>query len=293
MNSMKEFKIAFPKQTSNILEKTFQFRYFKNENSDITVVLLVGGIGLSDLMAKHFESFSKHYSVISFDYSIEYPNIQILTDAIAELMRTLNIKAYFIGQSLGGFIAQIVTKNHPDVVEGFILSNTGTLSSELGEDGSKCLHDMLKRVNKSLFLYKVIPFGIIKKQIKKAVLNKTSDRLSRNEKKIMEELCEEMILSLTKKYMIHMSFLLKDLQNHWNLERTDFEHLDNKVLLILSDDDHTFNDNVKDTLISIMPDPLVVTDIRGGHLALMLKFDAYRQAILDFIDSSNEAAISR
>lgn len=286
---MEDFKTTFPKQTRNILGRPFHFRYFKNENSDITVVLLVGGIGLSDLMAKHFEFFSKHYSVISFDYSADYPNIQILTDAIAELMRTLNLKVYFIGQSLGGFVAQIVTKNHPDIVEGFVLSNTGTLSSELGEDGSKCLNDMLKRVNKSLFLYQLIPFGIVKKQVKKAVLNKTSGQLSKDEKKIMVELCDEMMLSLTKKYMIHMSLLLKDLQNHWNLERDDFEHLSDKVLLLLSDDDHTFNDNVKNTLISIMPDPLVVTDIQGGHLALMLKFDTYRQVILKFIDSQEKA----
>ena len=121
--------------------------------------------------------------------------------------------------------------------------------------------------------------------MKKAVLSKTSTQLSEAEKEIMADLCDEMVVSLTKKYQIHMSLLLKDLQNHWNMERADFVHLKGKILLILSDDDDTFNESVKDTLISIMPEPVVVTDILGGHLALMLKFDRYLQTIVQFIDA--------
>lgn len=285
MNGIENFKEKYPKQTLEIMGKPFPFRYYKNPHSDVTLVLLVGGLGLSDLLAKHFEAFSQRYSVISFDYPADYPNIQSLTDAIAALMRELGIRAYFVGQSLGGFMAQIIAKNHPEVVEGLVLSNTGTLSSELNKEGAQCFYDMLKRIDKSLFIMKFLPFGFVKKQMKKAVLSKTSTQLSEAEKEIMADLCDEMVVSLTKKYQIHMSLRLKDLQNHWNMERADFVHLKGKILLILSDDDDTFNESVKDTLISIMPEPVVVTDILGGHLALMLKFDRYLQTIVQFIDA--------
>ncbi len=288
MNSIEIFKEKYPKQMAEVMGESFPFRYYRNQHSDVTLVLLVGGLGLSDLLAKHFEAFSQKYSVISFDYPIDYPCIQSLTDAIAALMRKLEVKAYFVGQSLGGIIAQIIAKNHPEVVEGLILSNTGTLSSELDKDGAQCFYDMLKRIDKSLFIMKFLPFGLVKRRIKKAVLNKTSDQLSDSEKEIMTELCDEMIVSLTKKYEMHMSLLLKDLQNHWNMERTDFAHLKGKVLLILSDDDDTFNESVKNTLISIMPEPVVVTDILGGHLALMLKFERYMQIIVQFIKDQEE-----
>lgn len=285
MNGIENFKEKYPKQTLEIMGKPFSFRYYKNPHSDVTLVLLVGGLGLSDLLAKHFEAFSQRYSVISFDYPADYPNIQSLTDAIAALMRELGIRAYFVGQSLGGFMAQIIAKNHPEVVEGLVLSNTGTLSSELNKEGAQCFYDMLKRIDKSFFIMKFLPFGFVKKQMKKAVLSKTSTQLSEAEKEIMADLCDEMVVSLTKKYQIHMSLLLKDLQNHWNMERADFVHLKGKILLILSDDDDTFNESVKDTLISIMPEPVVVTDILGGHLALMLKFDRYLQTIVQFIEA--------
>ena len=287
MNNIEAFKAKYPKQTIDVLGKPFSFRYYKNNNSDITLVLLVGGIGLSDLMAMHFEAFAQKYSVITLDYSPDYPDMQTLTDAIAELLKKLNVKAVLVGQSLGGFIAQIIAKNHPDVVEGLVLSNTGTLSSELDEEGRKHFDDMLKAIDKSLFIMKLLPFGIVKKMIKKGVLNKTQGQLSEQETEIMAEFCDEMVQSLTKKYEIHMTLLLKDLQNHQNMERIYFARYAGKVLLILSSDDDTFNDSIRQTLISVMPSPKVVTDITGGHLALLLKFEKYEQAIVSFIDNAH------
>ncbi len=55
------------------------------------------------------------------------------------------------------------------------------------------------------------------------------------------------------------------------MTRRDFEQWDGKVLLILSADDNTFNQACKDSLIALMPDPAVVTNILGGHLALLVK----------------------
>jgi len=285
MAAVELFKKKYPKQTENINGKIFSYRYYKNENSNKTVVLLTGGIGLSDLLLFHFEEFSKSYSVISFDYPIAYSSIQELVEAIAELLKRLNVSVFLIGQSLGGFIAQILAQQHPEIVEGLILSNTGTLSAELDEKGTQCLRNMMKRIDKSLLIIKLVPFGFVKKNIKKAVLKKVTYLLSEEEKKIMSEICDEMIKTLTKEYEIHMTLLLKDLQNHWNMKKSDFIRFQNRVLLILSDDDFTFDESIKRVLIDLMPNPKVITDIRGGHLALLLKIDKYTNSITSFINN--------
>lgn len=284
MSTVEDFKKKYPKQTEAINGKTFPFRYYKNESSNKTVVLLTGGIGLSDLLLYHFEEFAKSYSVLTFDYPIEYPSIKELVNAIVELMKILNLKAFLVGQSLGGFIAQLIAKQYPECVEGLILSNTGTLSIELDEKGKQCFNTMLKRIDKSLLLIKIMPFNLVKKSIKKAVMKKVSHQLTEQEQKIMAEFCDEMVLSLTKKYEIHMTLLLKDLQNHWNMKKNDFTCFQDRVLLILSDDDFTFDQSIKNALIDIMPNPRIVTDIRGGHLALLLKIDKYINVIKSFID---------
>ncbi len=285
MAAVELFKKKYPKQTENINGKIFPYRYYKNENSNKTVVLLTGGIGLSDLLLFHFEEFSKSYSVISFDYPIAYSSIQELVEAIAELIKKLNVTVFLIGQSLGGFIAQILAQQHPEIVEGLILSNTGTLSAELDEKGTQCFRNMMKRIDKSLLMIKLVPFGFVKKNIKKAVLKKVTYLLSEEEKNVMSEICDEMINTLTKEYEIHMTLLLKDLQKHWNMKKSDFLRFQNRVLLILSDDDFTFDESIKHALIDIMPSPKVITDIRGGHLSLLLKIDKYTNSITSFINN--------
>lgn len=286
MNVFDSYKEKYPRQFMEIGGSQFPYRYYKNNNSNITVVLLTGGIGLSDLLAFHFEEFAKTYSVLTFDYPIAYKTIQQLVDSIAELLNRLCIKVFLVGQSLGGFIAQILAQQHPDIVDGMILSNTGTLSVDLDEQGAQCLLDMITRTDKSLRLIKWMPFGFVKKSIKEAVLKKVHTQLSPKEQEIMAQICDEMVLTLTKDYEIHMILLMKDLRNHWNMKSSDFSGYGGKVLLILSDDDFTFNDNVKQALVNVMPDPQVVTDIRGGHLALLLKLDRYVTTIRNFIYSA-------
>jgi hypothetical protein len=165
------------------------------------------------------------------------------------------------------------------------LSNTGTLSVDLDDDGAQNLTGMLKEIDKALLMAKVTPFSLIKKSIKRTIMKSVSGQLTGQERTIMSEFCDEMDRTLTKDYEIHMASLLKDLQNHWNMQASDFARFDKKVLLILSDDDATFNASVKQALIDVMPSPQVVTDIRGGHLALLLKLDRYVQTIKAFIDS--------
>lgn len=82
---------------------------------------------------------------------------------------------------------------------------------------------------------------------------------------------------------------MKDLLNHLNFTDSDFQNYKNKVLLILSDDDKTFNDSVKKSLVSIMPNPVVVTNILGGHLALMIRFEEYKNVIVNFLENNNDA----
>lgn len=288
MNTFAGFKEKYPLQMQLIGGGSFPYRYYKNENSDKTVVLLTGGIGLSDLLVFHFEAFAKSYSVLSFDYPMAYPTQQQLVDAIAELLKSLQIKAFLVGQSLGGFIAQILAKQHSDVVEGMVLSNTGTLSVDLDEQGTKCLNDMLTSMDRSIRMMKTLPFGLVKKSIKRAVLKKAGPQLDAQEQAIMTEICDEMVRTLTKDYEIHMTLLMKDLRNHWDMKAGDFEQYKGKVLLILSDDDFTFNESVKQALIRIMHSPQVITDILGGHLALLLKLDKYIGDIKAFIDGTTQ-----
>lgn len=76
---------------------------------------------------------------------------------------------------------------------------------------------------------------------------------------------------------------LCDAENYFGMTEQDFARWDDKVLLILSEDDTTFNQACKDSLIAIMPHPAVVTNLTGGHLALMVRLEQYAKLVTEYI----------
>lgn len=283
MISFEEFYDRFPLETIKLSDSVFTYRYYKNPNGKATLVLLTGGIGLSDLFYLHFEKFAQIFSVITFDYQIQYANDFLFAKAVAEVLELLHEKVWLVGQSLGGIVAQIIAKSSPEVVYGLVLSNTCSLSESMSNSAHRSLLDMIESQKKMKMLLNIIPFTLYKKLVKFAVMNKKTDSFTPTEKKLMEDLCNAMLKLLTKEYEMHMIDFLIDTKNYFGMIPEDFSIYKGKVLLVLSEDDTTFNDEVKQSLIDIMPFPKVITNITGGHLALLVRLDKYAQEVSDFI----------
>ena len=150
--------------------KDFTYRYYENPAAKSTLVLLTGGIGLSDLFYLHFERFAKDFSVMTFDYQVQFAGNREFAAAVAELLERLGIKAWLVGQSLGGIVAQIIAKNHPEVVEGLVLSNTCSLARDMGDEAYTHLMGMIESEEKSKRLLKWMPFSLFKRLINILVL---------------------------------------------------------------------------------------------------------------------------
>ena len=259
--SLEDFRRKYPAQTITMGNgKPFTYRYYRNPKAAAAVVLLTGGIGLSDLFYRHFEWFSGDFSVLTFDYQIQFADNGEFADAVAELLCHLKEKAWLVGQSLGGVVAQVIAFRHPEVVEGLVLSNICSLAKDMGDEAYSHLKKMMESQKKSKKLLSVLPFSLFKRLMKWAVMKKKTDGFTPQEKAIMEELCGAMLELLTKPYEYHMIDFLCDAENYFGMTEQDFAGWDDKVLLILSEDDTTFNQACKDSLIAIMPHPTVVTN---------------------------------
>ena len=220
---LEEFRRKYPAQ-SMILDngKPFTYRYYRNPQAAATVVLLTGGIGLSDLFYRHFEWFAGDFSVLTFDYQIQFADIGKFSDAVAEVLRNLKEKAWLVGQSLGGVVVQVIAFRHPNVVEGLVLSNTCSLAKDMGDDAYGHLKKMMEGQKKSKKLLSVLPFSLFKRLMKWAVMKKKTDGFTQQEKAVMEELCGAMLELLTKPYEYHMIDFLCDAENYGRLDRISF-----------------------------------------------------------------------
>ena len=263
--------------------KPFTYRYYRNPRAKATLLLLTGGIGLSDLFFLHFDRFARDFSVLTFDYQIPFADNGELADAAAELLRALGERVWLVGQSLGGVVAQVIAARHPEVTAGLILSNTCSLSAEMSGEGRGDLMRMLGEQRKFKKLLAVLPFPLIKRLMKRTVMKTKTAGFTPQESAVMEELCDAMVELLTKPYELHMADLLLDAANYFVLRREDFARWDGRVLLLLSEDDHTFTPACKEDLIALMPHPTVVTNLTGGHLALLVRLEQYAALVTDFI----------
>ena len=279
------FRERYPEKTAALSSGNFKYRYFQNPDKKETVALFTGGIGFSDLFYRHFYDFAKEFSVITFDYHEEYKGAEEFCSALSELFKKLRIKPYLVGQSLGGFVAQVMAKEHPEDVKGLILSNTGTLSADMGPDAEKFLNKMLTSQKFAKLLLKVMPFSLYKKLTAKLITKMIPSDKFAGDSGTASEMQEITLQLMNRSYEEHMINFLCALNDCQKSRPSDFEYLRGRVLLILSEDDDTFNDGVKDALINVMPDPDIVRDIAGGHLALILNPEAYERRVCDFINS--------
>ena len=284
-----EFRRTYPAVAYTVSSgKPFVYRYYKNSQANATLVLLTGGIGLSDLFYKHFARFAQDFSVLTFDYQIPFADNGEFVDAVAELLRHLGERVWLVGQSLGGVVAQVIAVRHPEVVEGLVLSNTCSLSGSMSEEGYRDLMQMVESQRKFKKWLFILPFSLIKGMMRRAVLKMKTDNFTAAEKVAMEEICDAMLELLTKPYEAHMIDFLCDAEHYFGLTQDDFAPWKGRVLLILSEDDTTFTPACKQDLIDLMPSPTVVTHLTGGHLALMVRLEQYADLVTGFIKARTE-----
>ena len=282
--TLAEFRRVYPTAAFTVSSgKLFTYRYYQNPQAKATLVLLTGGIGLSDLFYKHFARFARDFSVLTFDYQLQFGDNGEFADAVAELLRHLKEKVWLVGQSLGGVVAQVIASRHPEVVEGLVLSNTCSLSGNMSKAGYQDLMKIIESQRKFKKWLAFLPFPLIKRMMRWAVMKKKTDGFTAQEKAAMEELCGAMMELLTKPYEQHMIDFLCDAEHYFGMTRNDFAPWEGRVLLILSEDDTTFTPACREDLIALMPSPTVVTDLTGGHLALMVRLEQYADLVTKFI----------
>ncbi len=281
-SDFEQFNKTYPLQCKQVNGLTFHYRL--GGSGEKVIVLLVGGLGISDAFHNHFISFAKSFTVLTFDYPAETCRNSILADGIAELVSTLGFnKVFLVGQSYGGLIAQVITKRHPEKVAGLILSNTGCLDADMDEDAKCSMLRITKGLRKTILLTRLAPVSLLRGVFLKR-MDKQFIHCTPNEKKYLTDLFQYIFTRLTKRHEYNMCSLMIDLKNEVEISKNDYSYLDKKVLLLLSEDDQTFGDRVKQALIKMMPNPVVNTGISGGHLALLIKIDLYIQAVTHFIN---------
>lgn len=274
-----------PFQIYNLNGNEFKYRYYKKEGSNATIVVLAGGSGLADGFFLFLRSLMDRYSLITIPYPLFCKDNNETADAIASLIRYLKAENVWCwGQSYGGLLAQIIAKRHPDVVSGLLLTSTASFSTDLTFEGMQCLVNMInpEKEESRVSKYQKMPVKLAMAMF--PLMFKPHMKGDKKAYQTIKDLIKILKPEMSKEHFIHMTRLLGDLRNHFGLyKKEDFGYLTGKVLIIEPTDDKTFTDDIKKALCNIMPQPKVIDEVEGGHLAIMFNPDGYIQLIDDFI----------
>ena len=286
-----QFDKTAPLRTARLTHGSFTYRYYKNSQSpsgNITLVFLAGGTGLGDSLFYLYDSLLPKYSLITFNYPMDFPTNVSLCDAMAELFEQIGARnIYLIGQSYGGLLAQITAKRHPEIIKGMILSGTCSLSNDIDYEGMQNIVTMINpdKIKKNIRMDKYLPmfllFPLFKLMCRRTIAEKQSAEIAGAVFDILKK-------DFSNDYLVHMDTLLGDLTTEFGTHKPeDFEPFRKEVLLFFSQEDHIFCDSLKDALIRLMPEPAVIPGLKGGHLAMLLSRETYLSAMEKFLTERN------
>ena len=210
-------KVA-PFRTLMLNGNEMKYRYYKKENAKSTIVVLAGGSGLADGFFLFLRSLMDRYSLITIPYPLFCRDNIETADAIAQLVRYLKAEnVYYWGQSYGGLLAQIIAKNHPDVVSGLLLTSTASFSTDPTFAGMKCLVNMINEEKEAARIekYKKMPMKLAMAMF--PLMFRPHLNGDKKAYKTIKELIKILEPEMSKDHFVHMTQLLGDLRNHFGL----------------------------------------------------------------------------
>ena len=256
-----------------------QFRYILCGKGAKTLTILIGGMGLAELNFAFIEKLESSYRVLAFDYPLGKDTNAELIDSIHEHIKELGIdKTIFIGESYGGYVAQMFARKYPDVTEGLCLFSTASLNTETIESLRKRYSGLAKP---GIWILGHVPYNWLKPILIKASMKKVKN-VSEDEYNYMNDFFVWAFKDYTGKFDVHMTSLLVDIMNQKPCKKEEFDYLKGKVMLILPDDDESFTTQMQNDLIKLFEEPYVVEHITGGHLAPILQTERYVEEINAF-----------
>lgn len=142
-----------------MIKKEGNFKWIEKGNGDHKVILLHGLMGSAENFGDMVDFISKECHVYGLDLKLFEGNIlkvsvKNLSDYLYKFMKRIGIeKAILIGNSMGGHIALIFAKNHPEMVKGLVLTgSSGLFENSMGDSfPRRGDYDYIKKKTEEVF----------------------------------------------------------------------------------------------------------------------------------------------
>ena len=258
------------------------FNYILSGNGEKKVVLFTGGSGLYEGFYRHIQLLEKKYTVVAFDYPKGKENIYQLINSVAEFLKSINFnKSYLIGESLGGLVTELFMKEHPEMIEGVVLTNTGTITRNLSNSRRIEVSDGIKSAIKTV---QMTPAYILKSAVIKKALKKIKDDFDGTiDSTYAKEYVTYLMEKVSKEKAIYLCGIALDFAENVTFDKGDFKDFKGDICIINTNDDEVFDERIKAELKKLFEDSISKTIKNGGHASFLFRPEEYVRMLEDII----------
>ena len=277
---LQTFEAEHPYQSLAIDGCSFQYCLCGNPESRHTLVYLVGGTGDPSAWFAHVQAMEQEYRILLCDYPLGCDEMEPMVHMIARLTDALGIeKAVWIGASMGGYVAQLLTKFYPEKTDAQVLYATSSLTQQ----GIESLKKQYAGMGVLLWIIQHLPYKVLVQWFLRPAMRRMIPRdAPADVKEFLQGFADWTCAGYTREKDIHMTKLQIDLASVTPVTAADYAYIGGRTMLILPRDETAFTPAMQKDLIDTMQGAYVEY-LSGGHLATLTRADAYAALTRNFL----------
>jgi pimeloyl-ACP methyl ester carboxylesterase len=266
--ALRQFRATHPvkRTTANGVEWTYVV-----SGQGAPLLWLVGGLRVADAAYRSIPLLEDAFRIITPDYP-SVSSMAELADGLAAVLDAEQIEsAHVLAGSLGGMLAQVFARRHPDRVQKLILSTTTPPDPAAAA-----------KYQQQVAFISGVDEPLVREGAKTQMFSTIAP--PDNEATFWRAYLNELYATRLGKADIIATYecLLDYMQNH-TFQPDDLAAWGERVLIINSDNDATFGTQVQDAMTQLYPQARVHTFIGAGHSPGSTQREAYFALVRAFL----------
>lgn len=241
------------------------------------ILLLPGGLGTAESGWRMISGLDhQKYSIVCPSYPAQIDSMTGLADGIAKILTLEGVQTtYLIGGAYGSMLAQVFIHRQPDLVSKLVLTHAYPPQA-----------NRVKSVNPTLRLFKWLPMPMVKNIVRIAMTGKLPHNPPVELLLIAAQIRETIDARLTRQAAISTYVRMVDFDKQ-NFTYTDLDSWQGKTLLILSEDDRTTTEDLRNAMLAFYPGAQL--HLLKGNIdsAALLETSEYIRVMEAFFEGQN------
>jgi pimeloyl-ACP methyl ester carboxylesterase len=241
------------------------------------ILLLPGGLGTAESGWRMISGLDhQKYSIVCPSYPAQIDSMTGLADGIAKILSLETVKTtYLIGGAYGSMLAQVFIHRQPDLVSKLVLTHAYPPQA-----------NRVKSVNPTLRLFKWLPMPMVKNIVRIAMTGKLPHNPPVELLLIAAQIRETIDARLTRQAAISTYVRMVDFDKQ-NFTYTDLDSWQGKTLIILSEDDRTTTEDLRNAMLAFYPGAQL--HLLKGNIdsAALLETSEYIRVMEAFFEGQN------